>query len=905
MSKKFKDIRWFALRLALVVVPLTLLFLFVYSSFVHVLKNQAYERLNAEQEKGTTIISSLIESTFSQYLSDLQLIFNSNEFSNYVNNPDAANLEATTQVFVRIAERRASIRQIRFIGKGGKEIIRVNNYGNDPVIVESADLQDKSNRDYYSALRAMAPGNVFISNMDLNVENNEIIVPYEPIMRLGFPVFRGNERIGMLMVNFDGYDILSFFSAYQSSLLKNLSFGLVDTNGSWVVNNEEYVFGSKFENTTANNLFSQEPDIREALTQTTQGNLRLEGTIYAYHAITPVSHSAIEWYPGGDRLWTVVSYFNDSEVAALDQNFLLQNPQIEWVLAFLILFAGFFILLALHQRIKDREEQKVSSLISNYAYDGIIVTDKDRIITFCNKAFETLSGYSKQDIIGKTPFIFSSAGQTTIIKIGEGDPVDTEKRLVWDKDRYGNFFLTYLAITEIQDYKGKPEHYVGVYTQFKVNSCLIPASNSPKFSMLPAPSLYVQEAIAKQKPLYCVFMQISNFEEYEIHFKQGKQYAFAAFFAQWLAEKTACKNPVSIYAPNTYFLLFTDCPTDTAMKERMKLLLSDFSKPIEFEGEQMNLIPICGISKYQTGEIKPNELLENACLAKEMLENAKTPSFRFFEQELYTSHLRRQSISKALPKAFANHEFILYYQPQIDIDSNAIVGAEALIRWNSPELGFLSPEDMLPVIEKDGYFPMLSDFVINTSIQFLARNKSLFEQNGVPFLLALNLTADDISNGQTIDTIARVLEQNRVNPEMLEVELTETNAVKSFLATESNLQRLKALGIRIAMDDFGTGYSSLSYLLELSMDKIKIDRAFIKDYPNIESVNIIKAIIGMAQKIRMTVLVEGVETEEQLAFLKTLGCDEYQGFFYSKPVKESDFIELYRNQRNTQQTISS
>jgi EAL domain-containing protein (putative c-di-GMP-specific phosphodiesterase class I) len=375
---------------------------------------------------------------------------------------------------------------------------------------------------------------------------------------------------------------------------------------------------------------------------------------------------------------------------------------------------------------------------------------------------------------------------------------------------------------------------------------------------------------------------------------------FAAFFAQWLAEKTACNNPISIYAPDIYFLLFTDCPSDDAMKKKIQQLLNNFLEPLSFEGDSLTILPICGISGAPNRGETALEVLENACLAKEMLENAKTPSYRFFEQELYVSYLRRQSISRFLPQAFDNHEFVLYYQPQIEIDTNKIVGAEALIRWISPDLGFVSPDEMLPVIEKDGYFPMLSNFVIEAAIQFLARYTELFEATGESFVLAINLTADDISNGQTIDSIAQVLQHHKVNPGMLEVELTENNAVKSFLATEINLQRLHSMGIHIAMDDFGTGFSSLSYLLELSMDKIKIDRAFIKDYPNPESVNIIKAIIGMAQNIRMSVLVEGVETEEQLLFLKSLRCNEYQGFLYSKPVSELDFIKLYRNQERTE-----
>jgi PAS domain S-box-containing protein len=875
------------------VIPLVIAFAFVYSSFVHVLEAQALERLHSEQEKGALVISSLLENAFSQYIDDLLLVYNSNEFGDFVRQGDEEAQEAVSRLFVRIADNRSYIRQVRFIDREGMERIRINHTDRDATIVEDGRLQDKREMDYFKDSCLEEPGTIHISGIDLNVEHGEVVFPYEPILRMSMPVYRDGESIGVLVINFDGYHMLSFFSAYHSSLLTNLSFGLVNNEGAWIVNNEVYVFGSSFEDSEENNLFVQEPGLRDLMFEARQVSGQFSSTRYFCSAITPDPEGRIRWVPGGDRIWTVVSYFGIDQVALLDRNILLDKPHVMWVGVLLILSIGISLVLLAYQRKNDKDQQKVSSLISNYAKDGIIVTDKYRRITFCNRAFEILSGYSQEELIGKTPQIFSSDSDHVDILIRpDREDGQFHRRLLWDRDKNGNFFLTYLGITAVKDYRNIPEFYVGVYTQFKGSFHTGISDLQVEGERFPMPPRYIGDIMEKGKRFYCVFLQIANYEEFDYRFREGERYRFAATCAGFLADSFGCMNPISIYSPDIYLLVFTDCDSDEAMAGKLERLFELTPDTFVFDGKVLPLVPVCGISGYPDRGSTPENLFDNACLAREMIGPTKESSYRFFDQDLYRNYLRRQAIAEWIPQGFLNHEFALYYQPQVDIATNRIIGAEALIRWISPTLGFVSPAEMLPVIEKNGFMPLLSDFVIETAISFLDRHRDVLRRRKLPFILAINLTAEDIANGKTIDSIMDGLARHDVDPKMLEIELTENNAVESFLVTERNLQRLRGAGIPIAMDDFGTGFSSLSYLQKLSMDKIKIDQAFIRDYPGPKAVELIHTIIGLGKNIGVDVLAEGVETEQQLEFLRDAGCDEIQGYLFSKPVGEEAFLEM-------------
>ncbi|AEV28716.1 PAS domain S-box [Sphaerochaeta pleomorpha str. Grapes] len=895
MTLKSRDVRWIISRICLFVLPFVCIFLWVYSFFVDSTRQQSVIRLVSEQEKGTIIISNLLESTFSQYLSDLQVVYNSDECTRFRQHQDEANRIELEQLFSRIASRKEYILQIRFIDSLGKETVRVNNYHGVPVAVRAENLQDKSSRDYVSILSSAPPEFVYISDMDLNIENGEIVVPVEPVLRMGLPVFKDAERIGMLVINFDAYHILSFFTAYQSSLLKNISFGLIDRNGSWIVKNNEYVFGFKFDTTEANNLYIQEPDLLKILADSEQALSKEIGNhIYSFRVIKPITQKGVQWYPGGDRLWTVVSYFDTGQLPTLDRNFLLSHPQIEWIIAMALLLLGSTAVIIYFQRHSDLQRMKVSSLISSYVNDGILVSDKDHHITFCNTVFENMTGFSQSDLMGKKTSLF----QTECENLRQ-EASDTASRLVWTKNKEGNYFQSKKLKTVILDHKGKKEYFVDLFMLSNWSMCDHLGSESRACDFP-----YISARIQLGIPFYCIMLQLSNEAEFNSVFNNKEAHVFAALLPSRIHNSVRNTDPIAIFSAKSYFFLVPDCTEDAKVAEIVTKLLSDVSKPITVLDKTFTPVFHCGVALCDDTNTTEDALVRKTCIARSVLNDQKGKGFLLYNQAIHARFLRAKMILESLPKAFEQGELELYYQPQLAIATNRIVGAEALIRWNSPELGSVSPEEFIPLMEQSKLMEKLSQLVIHDAINFLVRLETTVPSLQDSFTISINLTAEDISRNSTIETIRASLRQYTIAPSRLSIELTEQIAVKNFLNVDSNLQKLQKMGVSIAIDDFGTGFSSLSYLLDLSVDTLKIDRSFINNYPDPDTITIIKAIVLLAKEIGITVLSEGVETEEQLQFLKSINCCQYQGFLFSKAVEESAFIALYLDSEASSHTVS-
>ena len=885
MTRKGRDVFWIVSRICLYVLPFVLVFLLFYSFFLGTTRQQAVDRLISEQEKGIIIVSNLLETTFSQYLSDLQVVHNSDECTRFIENQDVLFQNELEQLFVRIASKKEYILQIRAIDSSGKETVRVNNYNGVPIPVKKVNLQDKNESEYVSILGSSPPGVVYISGMELHREHGKLVVPLEPVLCLGIPLFKGPERIGMLVMDFDAYHILSFFSSYQPTLLQNLSMGLIDTNGSWIVRNDEYVFGFQFERTEDNNLFSQEPSLSMALADSVQAISKEIGKhVYSFRAIKPIANKAVQWYPGGDRLWTVVSYFDTEQLPQLDRNFFLSNPQIEWIVAMVLFLMGSAAVIVYFQRHTDLQQMKVSSLISSYVNDGILVSDKDHHITFCNTVFENMTGFSEQDLIGKKTTLFQSERENP-----RQEDADTVSRLVWTKNKAGNYFQSKKLKTAILDRKGKQEYFVDLFMPSNWEICDFLRGDSNLYDFP-----YIADRIKQGIPFYCVMLQISNDAEFNSVFNTREVHRFAALLPTRILASLKNTDPIAIFSPKSYFFLVPDCPDATAVAEILAKLLSDVSKPIMVMDKTFTPVFHCGVALCDDTGTTEDALVRKTCIARRVLSDQKGNGFLFYDQAINSKFMRTKMILELLPKAFEQGELHLYYQPQLAIATNQIIGAEALIRWNSPELGDVGPDEFIPLVQQSKLMEKLSQLVIQDAVKFLVRLENAIPSLQDSFTLSINLTAEDISKDATLACIRDNLRQYSISPARLFVELTEQIAVENFLNVDGNLQRLQKMGVSIAIDDFGTGFSSLSYLVELSVDTLKIDRSFIGKYPDPDTITIIKAIVLLAKEIGITVLSEGVETEEQLQFLKSINCCQYQGFLFSKAVPEAAFIALYQ-----------
>ena len=270
-------------------------------------------------------------------------------------------------------------------------------------------------------------------------------------------------------------------------------------------------------------------------------------------------------------------------------------------------------------------------------------------------------------------------------------------------------------------------------------------------------------------------------------------------------------------------------------------------------------------------------------------------NYQFYSRAMNATALEKLSLESQLRKALERDELLLHFQPKLSATTGAVAGVEALIRWKHPELGMVPPSQFIPVAEETGLIVPIGDWVLETA----CRQNHAWQKAGYPPVhVAVNIASPHFRQGGLMDSVARALRETGLGPEWLELEVTESMLMQGVDAqgvdlTLDTLFKLKDMGVRLAIDDFGTGYSSLAYLKRFPLDTLKIDRSFVKDLPrDAEDAAIAKAIIAMAHSLRLAVVAEGVETDQQLAFLRQHGCDLVQGFLFSRPVPAEEFAAL-------------
>ncbi len=300
--------------------------------------------------------------------------------------------------------------------------------------------------------------------------------------------------------------------------------------------------------------------------------------------------------------------------------------------------------------------------------------------------------------------------------------------------------------------------------------------------------------------------------------------------------------------------------------------------------------PSIGIATYPVDGDKPETLLKKADFAMYQVKLNGRNHYRLYSTEQNGDLTKKYSVEKDLHHALSNHQFVVYYQPQIDIQKGKLIGVEALLRWNHPEFGMISPGDFIPIAEQTGLILPIGEWVLQTA----CRQVKDWHLKGHKIKMAINLSPRQFREKNLVVQIKEILEQTDIDPSFIDLEITEGIAMNDMNKVFQRLQALKQLGIKISIDDFGTGYSSLSYLTDYPVDSLKIPREFIKrigEDPAIDA--IIASIIALAHNLNINVLAEGVETEEQLQFLRLLDCDQVQGYFFSKAVTVKEMEENF------------
>jgi EAL domain-containing protein (putative c-di-GMP-specific phosphodiesterase class I) len=285
--------------------------------------------------------------------------------------------------------------------------------------------------------------------------------------------------------------------------------------------------------------------------------------------------------------------------------------------------------------------------------------------------------------------------------------------------------------------------------------------------------------------------------------------------------------------------------------------------------------------------------LKNAGAALYKAKRSGGANYQFFTADMHELATRRLALETSLRRAIQNEEFLLHYQPRVSVDSLAITGVEALVRWQHPQLGIVSPSEFIPLAEDTGLIVPIGEWVLRTAC---SQGKRWREQGFGPIQIAVNISARQFHDQDLAETVIKILEETGFSPKNLELELTESSIMQNAEFAAGVLNRFKSMGINISIDDFGTGFSSLASLKRLPIDALKIDQSFVRD-ANTEpdDAALVMAIITLAHSLRLKVIAEGVETQDQRRFLQLLRCDEIQGDLFSKPLPAEELTQKHMN----------
>lgn len=400
----------------------------------------------------------------------------------------------------------------------------------------------------------------------------------------------------------------------------------------------------------------------------------------------------------------------------------------------------------------------------------------------------------------------------------------------------------------------------------------------------------IQSAVQSGKPMGLLMLDLDHFKEVNDSLGHARGDDLLREVALRLSQSTGPKDTVARLGGDEFALILPELGTMDRLEWFATTILSKFERPIVLDGRDYFVTCSIGITVCPRDSKEPSDLLKFADSAMYLAKRSGRNAYRFYSSDLTASAERRLSIENELHQAVTRGDLQLYFQPKISLSSGRMIGSEALIRWMHPLRGMIGPNEFIPIAESSGLIVEIGDWVMHQACRFAAS----FNHNQ-PHIhkVSINLSPRQFQNNQLVKKLEAALHDNRCRAEWIEVEITESILMEQDHALLETLHAIEAMGITIAIDDFGTGYSSLSYLSTFPIHTLKIDRSFIQNLTtNHSRLGLVRGILSIANALNQNVVAEGVETEDQAAWLATNGCQVAQGYLYSKPVPETQMWAL-------------
>ena len=575
----------------------------------------------------------------------------------------------------------------------------------------------------------------------------------------------------------------------------------------------------------------------------------------------------------------------------------------------------------LEARVKDRTKEltqeivvreqaegrlRLAAQVIENLNEGVIIIDPEFRIISVNPAYTDITGYNPSEVVGKHPTNHAALCSSGEMFEEMWTGIESRGRWsgeFWNKRKNGEEYAERLSITAIIGNLGEVRQFAAVVADItkrkQDEERILYQANYDKLTGLPNRSLFIDRLnqsiptmARSNKKLALLFIDLDGFKL--VNDTLGHDYGDELLkeAAERLGHCVRTGDTVARLGGDEFTITMPNLDDLRNAPIVAQRSLDALAKPFIISGHESFVSASIGITIFPDDATTSQELLKNADAAMYKAKDEGKANYQYFTADMNAQVKERMVIKNGLIKALENGELSLFYQPKMDLKSNSITAVEALMRWNNPELGNVTPDVFIPILEESGLVVEVGEWAMRTSFK---QHNEWLRQGIPPMKMAVNLSVRQLREKTFVDVVENTLMDTNVSHEYFEVEITESMLMTDAPNIVAALNAIHELGIHVSMDDFGTGYSSLSYLKKFPIDTIKIDRSFVSDIAtNQDDAEIIRTIINMGKTLNRKLIAEGVETIEQLDILREYGCDEIQGYYISRPLSGEKFISFYK-----------
>ncbi|HNR62343.1 MAG TPA: EAL domain-containing protein [Thauera sp.] len=553
------------------------------------------------------------------------------------------------------------------------------------------------------------------------------------------------------------------------------------------------------------------------------------------------------------------------------------------------------------ERRKAEESMRLAANVFTHAREGIVITDRDANILEVNPAFTDITGYQREDVLGQNPRILSSGKQDQAFYAAMWQELNTKgcwSGEVWNRRKDGRVYAEMLTISAVRDERGEIKHFISLLSDItalkEYQNELEHIAHYDGLTGLPNRLLLadrlrqaMNQAPRRNKRVAVAYLDLDGFKS--INDNHGHEVGdhLLATLAKRLAQVLRNGDTLSRIGGDEFVAVFVDLPDHEASVPMLTRLLDAAAQPVAHGDTMLHVSASLGVTFFpQSEEIDADQLLRQADQAMYQAKQAGKNRYHIFDAEQDRNVRGLHESLEHVRQALAQRQFVLHYQPKVNMRTGALVGAEALIRWQHPQRGLLPPAAFLPVIEGHPLAIDVGEWVIDTALQQI----EAWRTDGLSVPVSVNVGALQLQQADFVSRLRALMARHPgVQPGELELEILETSALEDIAVVSQVMEACQQMGIGFALDDFGTGYSSLSYLKQLPAGLLKIDRSFVRDMLNDpEDLAILEGVLGLARAFRRQTIAEGVETLPHGEMLLRMGCEWGQGYAIARPMPAQD-----------------